>query len=116
YGKGSQAAMILDRHILEGSAGRYSLFDLIRELIRKHGTAFRRPELVSAVDSLAGGRSEEFLSGLLDRAGPLGADSLARTYTALRNMGRFGPASNTGAGRRGSRGGEFLTVPPATKF
>jgi len=116
YGKGSQAAMILDRHILEGSGGRHSLFDLIRELIRKHGTGFRRPELVFAVDSLAGGRSEGFLSELLDRASPLGADSLAGAYTALRNMGRFGPASKTGSARRGSNGGGFLTVPPGTKF
>lgn len=142
YGKGSQAAMIMDRYLLEGSGGKYSIYDLIRELIRKHGTGFRRPELVSAVDSLAGGRSEEFLAGLLDQASPLGADSLARTYVALRSMGRFGPGGGldpipgldgaasepaTGALKNGSRGGVSFDsresagsgtrkVPPGAKF
>ncbi|MEO6095142.1 MAG: hypothetical protein ABIW76_05515 [Fibrobacteria bacterium] len=91
YGKGSQAAMILDRYLLERSAGKKSVFDLIRELAKTNRPAFHRSELAAAVDRLAGGSSAGFLSSLLDRANPLGLDSLRHTYAALRKIGRFGP-------------------------
>jgi hypothetical protein len=96
YGKGGQAAMILDRYLLEKSGGKASIYDLVRALARGHGSAFRRPDLVSETDRLAGGSSAVFLGDLLDRASPLGADSLAHTYKALRTLGRFGP----GGGKR----------------
>jgi hypothetical protein len=91
YGKGGQAAMILDRYLLEKSGGKASIYDLIRALTRSHGSAFRRSDLVSETDRLAGGSSAVFLGDLLDRASPLGADSLANTYKVLRTLGRFGP-------------------------
>lgn len=90
YGKGCQAAMILDRYILERSGGKRSIFDLIRALARE-GTAFHRSDLEASIDTLAGGSSSAFLHSLLDQAAPLGADSLAHTYSALRGLGRFGP-------------------------
>ncbi len=91
YGKGGQAAMILDRYLLERSGGKASLFDLIRALIRGHGSAFHRADLIASVDALTGGGSAEFLGSLLDRAAPLGADSVVSTYRAMRSLGRFGP-------------------------
>jgi hypothetical protein len=91
YGKGAQAAMILDRYLLERTAGKKSIYDLIRDLAKSHGGGFRRSDLVASVDRIAGGASSAFLSSLLDRANPLGLDSLRHTYVALRKLGRFGP-------------------------
>ncbi len=91
YGKGSQAAMILDRYLLEHSGGKKSIYDLIRDIVSSYGTAFHRSQLEASVDRLAGGSSSVFLGNLLDQAAPLGADSLAHTYAALRTLGRFGP-------------------------
>lgn len=91
YGKGGQAAMILDRYLLEKSGGKASIYDLIRSVVRGHGSAFHRSDLIAETDRLAGGSSAEFLTDLLDRVAPLDADSLARTYKALRARGRFGP-------------------------
>jgi hypothetical protein len=91
YVKGGQAAMILDRWLLEGSGGRYSIFDLVRALIRDHGPAFTRAQLAAEAGMLAGAPADGFLSGLLDRPGAFPADSLRSTYLALRAMGRFGP-------------------------
>lgn len=91
YGKGGQAAMILDRYLLEKSGGKSSIYDLVRAMTLRHGSAFRRSDLVSEIDRLAGGSSAVFLGDLLDQAKPLGRDSLAHTYRALRSIGRFGP-------------------------
>lgn len=91
YGKGAQAAMIIDRYILEGSGGKKSIYDLVRDLVRSYGAAFHRTQLIASMDGLAGGSSAAFLSGLLDQATPLESDSLVRTYIALRKLGRFGP-------------------------
>ena len=91
YGKGGQAAMILDRYLLEKSGGKSSIYDLVRALTRRYGSGFRRSDLVSETDRLAGGSSAVFLGDLLDQAKPLDRDSLAHTYRALRSMGRFGP-------------------------
>jgi hypothetical protein len=91
YGKGGQAAMILDRYLLEKSGGKASLYDLVRAMARGHGAGFRRSDLVSETDRLAGGSSAVFLGDLLDRVSPLGVDSVDNTYKALRTLGRFGP-------------------------
>lgn len=91
YGKGGQAAMILDRYLLEKSGGKASIYDLIRAMAQRHGSAFRRSDLVSETDRLAGGASAAFLADLLDRVSPLRADSLDNTYKVLRALGRFGP-------------------------
>lgn len=91
YGKGAQAAMILDRYLLERTAGKKSVYDLVRDLANSYGSGFHRSDLVTSVDRIAGGSSASFLSSLLDRANPLGIDSLRRTYVALRKLGRFGP-------------------------
>jgi hypothetical protein len=100
YGKGAQASMILDRHLLELSGGRHSVFHLIRLLIRRHGPSFDRADLVRAVSELAGADSRGFLEALLDRPGPLGQDSLEATYASLKAMGRLqasGSAAKRGA-------------------
>jgi hypothetical protein len=89
YGKGAQASMILDRHLLEHSGGRHGVYHLIRLLIRRHGPAFARADLVRAVGELSGTDSRGFLESLLDRPGPLGQDSLESTYAALKAMGRL---------------------------
>jgi hypothetical protein len=91
YGKGGEASMILDRWLLERSGGRKSVFDLVRSLIREHGPAFNRAQLVAQAGMLAGVPAEAFLSDLLDRPGAFPADSLRATYRALRTLGRFGP-------------------------
>lgn len=91
YVKGGQASMILDRWLLERSGGRKSIFDLVRALIKQHGPAFTRAQLVAEAASLAGAPAEAFLSDLLDRPGPFPDDSLRSTYLALRARGRFGP-------------------------
>ncbi|GEM_PF-3032675 len=91
YGKGSQAAMILDRYIQESTGGKKSIYDLIRDVVGSYGNAFRRSDLVASVNRVAGSDAGPFLEHLLDHAGPLGADSLGHTYAALRALGRFGP-------------------------
>lgn len=91
YSKGGQAAMILDRWLLDHSGGRNSIFDLVRALVRDHGPAFTRAQLAAAVGGLSGVPSEAFLAALLDRPGAFPADSLRATYLALRARGRFGP-------------------------
>jgi hypothetical protein len=91
YGKGGQASMILDRYILEHTGGKRSVFDLVRDVVQSYGPAFRRADLVASVDRLTGGSSAAFLSSLLDHPDPLGLDSLAHTYAALRTLGRFAP-------------------------
>jgi hypothetical protein len=95
YGKGGQAAMILDRYILERSGGKRSIFDLIRDVVGSYGTAFHRPDLEASVDRLAGESSSVFLKDLLDRTAPLGPDSVRNTYAVLRSLGRFGPGGGT---------------------
>jgi hypothetical protein len=91
YGKGGEASMILDRWLLEASGGRNSIFDLVRALIKDHGAAFTRAQLVAEAGMLAGVSAEGFLTDLLDRPGAFPADSLRSTYLALRARGRFGP-------------------------
>ncbi|MDB5051510.1 MAG: hypothetical protein JWO30_4581 [Fibrobacteres bacterium] len=124
YGKGSQAAMILDRYILEGSGGKRSIYDLIRDLVRSYGTAFHRSDLEASVDRLAGGSSAAFLKGLLDQAAPLGLDSLKHTYAALRAMGRFAPGGGTSPisgidppGKTAAKArGKTISFPQGAKF
>lgn len=99
YGKGAQASMILDRHLLEGSGGRHGVYHLVRLLVRRHGPAFDRGDLVRAVGELAGADSRGFLESLLDRPGPLGQDSLESTYAALKAMGRL--RASAAAAKRG---------------
>jgi hypothetical protein len=91
YGKGGEAAMIIDRYILEASHGRKSIFDLIRAVVRHYYAAFTREDLISEVSRLSGGDARGFLQDLLDKPGGFSADSLVHTYNALRSMGRFLP-------------------------
>jgi predicted metalloprotease with PDZ domain len=111
YGKGAQASMILDRHLLEHSSRRHSVLHLIRLLIRRHGEAFDRAGLVAAVSELSGVDSRSFLESLLDRPGPLGRDSLESTYAALKAMGRL--ESSQGAGKAAVGIGERRPIPDA---
>ena len=96
YGKGAQASMILDRYILERSGGRYSVFNLVRDLNHK-GPSFHRRDLVSLVSEYTGADATAFLESLLDKVAPLPKDSLDRTYAALKQMGRFAPGFPPGA-------------------
>jgi hypothetical protein len=123
YGKGAQAAMILERWILEGSGGSRSAYDLVRALIREGGPAFDRSLLSAETERLAGRPSAAFLSGLLDRAGAFPADSLAATYRALRKLGRLGPgggkspvAGIDGPAAKRGRGGVTYKVPKGGKL
>jgi hypothetical protein len=97
YDKGAEAAMIIDRRILEGSHGKKSLYDLVRLLIRRHGSAFTREDLIDAVGRLSGRDARFFLQDLLDRPGAYSPDSLRNTYATLRTMGRFQPGVPAGA-------------------
>lgn len=92
YDKGGEAAMIIDRRILEGSNGKKSLFDLVRLLVSRHGDVFGREDLIAAVSELSGGDAREFLADLLDKPGGYPLDSLRNTYATLRARGRFLPA------------------------
>lgn len=91
YGKGAQASMILDRYILEHSGRRYSVFNLVRDLNRRHGPAFHRSDMTALIAGYTGGDPTAFLHSLFDQASILPQDSLHHTYEALKAMGRFAP-------------------------
>jgi hypothetical protein len=76
---------------LENSSQRYSIFNLVRDLYGKYPSGFSRRDLVSLVNGYTRKNSEAFLHNLFDSVGPISLDSLNRTYSALKQMGRFSP-------------------------
>ena len=91
YVKGGQAAMILDRYILEKSKGKYSIYTLIRDLYRNYHPAFSQQNFQTLINQYAGTSSEAFVNDLLNNRGAFSLDSLNNTFAALHRLHRFEP-------------------------
>jgi len=95
YGKGAQAAMLLDDWILRSSGGKQDLFAAVRLLYRPGQGGFSRRQFVAVLESLSGMRADTLLQSLCDRPGAFSPSRLQGAFDSLRVRGRFLPKTDS---------------------
>jgi hypothetical protein len=84
YGKGPQAALLIDAWILEQTQGQYALVDLVRVLYVKHRPAFTRREMKSEIQILTRANPSPWIDSLFDDVGPIPREKIKAAFAALR--------------------------------
>jgi predicted metalloprotease with PDZ domain len=88
YGKGSQAAMLIDAGLAEGSQGRIGFPELLDEL-SAFGAGFTRWELTESLQRLGMKNADARLSEILDGPGGIDTLTLRKAFETLEFYGRF---------------------------
>lgn len=84
YGKGMQAALIIDAHLLEASRGEVGLPDLVRSLYANHRPGFTRAQMEAAMKALTGVAPGDALAALLDNSGSINPETIKAAFAALK--------------------------------
>ncbi len=97
YGKGAQAAMIIDAWLAEH--GDHDLFEAERMLFQTGRTAFTRAQFAAVLTGLAGLPADTLLQTLCDRPGAFSTAQLQAAFDTVKDHGHFLPPPG------------FITVP-----
>ncbi len=89
YGKGPQAALLIDAYMLEASQGQVGLPDLVRNLYEHHRPGFTRIEMVASMKALTGEMPRAWLDQLLDNPGPIKPETIKAAFATLRHWRKF---------------------------